>query len=167
LVEKPSYRRPHRVSTTDTPDFLTPTSIQALARYSLDSVAFRDRIPYVLDLLAGVTRSIDDESKGRRTPEFGMWWTQVDQTARQSIQEMRNAELKQMVSRTVQHYDTVMNAQAADYPNLVVNNGDTVTTVVWTFNEGELHGRPVLDTLQDYLRHVGDLVVEAERRLSQ
>jgi hypothetical protein len=49
-----------------------------LERHSFDTTEFRDRIPYVLDLLAGVTRTIDDESRGHRTPQFvlgGQEWT--------------------------------------------------------------------------------------------
>jgi hypothetical protein len=45
-----------------------------LAHCSNNPVAFRDRIPYVLDLLAGVTRTIHAESSGHRTPEFAAWW---------------------------------------------------------------------------------------------
>jgi hypothetical protein len=54
----------------------------------------------VLDLLAGVTRTIAAESSGYRTPAFGAWWEGVDRSAQQTIQEMRNAELKELVSRT-------------------------------------------------------------------
>lgn len=35
-----------------------------------DEAGFRDRLPYVLDLLAGVTRCIESESKGSRTTQF-------------------------------------------------------------------------------------------------
>jgi hypothetical protein len=136
-----------------------------LARHTLDSVAFRDRIPYVLDLLAGVTRTIHAESSGHRTPEFGTWWASVDRSAQQSIQEMRNAELKELISRTAAHFDTHINVSAADFPDLRVNDGDTVTRVTWAFNGGALHGKPVLDTLRDYLQEVTAVLEEAERRL--
>ena len=43
--------------------------------------AFADRLPYVLDLLAGVTRLIDECSKGSRTPEFSQWWKTTDRSA--------------------------------------------------------------------------------------
>jgi hypothetical protein len=39
-----------------------------LGRHSLDLEALRDRLPYVLDLLAGVRRTIRAESRGRPTP---------------------------------------------------------------------------------------------------
>jgi hypothetical protein len=71
-----------------------------LARHSADLDALRDRLPYVLDLLSGVTRSIDAENKGRRTPAFSAWWKTVDRSAQQAINEMRNAELKELVTGT-------------------------------------------------------------------
>ena len=73
-----------------------------LNRHVDDEVAFRDRLPYVLDLLAGVTRCIDSESKGHRTSQFGSWWKATDRTARDAIQELRNAELKRAESRAKQ-----------------------------------------------------------------
>ena len=38
-----------------------------LARHSADVDALRDRLPDVLDLLSGVTRVIDAESRGHRS----------------------------------------------------------------------------------------------------
>jgi hypothetical protein len=121
--------------------------------------------PHVLDLLAGVTRTINAESSGHRTPEFGAWWVTVDRSAQQVMQEMPNAELKELVTRTAGHYETEINVSAADYPDLRVNDGDTVTRVSWTFHGGGLHGKPVLETLHDYHKYVGELVDEAERKL--
>jgi hypothetical protein len=43
--------------------------------------------------LAGVTRTIDAESSGHRTPTFAAWWEGVDRSAQQTIQDVRNAEL--------------------------------------------------------------------------
>jgi hypothetical protein len=53
-----------------------------LAGHGADSVDFRDRIPYVLDLLAGVTRTLDAESRGDRTARFSAWWTTLDRQSR-------------------------------------------------------------------------------------
>jgi hypothetical protein len=137
-----------------------------LARHSLDSVGFRDRIPYVLDLLAAITRTINGESSGHRTPEFGAWWADVDRSVQRVIQQMRNAELKELVSLTILDHKSEVNVSAADYPDLRVNDGDTVTRVVWVFDGGALDGRPVLETLHEYLSHAAELVEEAERRLT-
>jgi hypothetical protein len=136
-----------------------------LGRYSADLDALRDRLPYVLDLLSGVTRSIDAESKGRRTPAFSAWWKTVDRSAQQAIKEMRNAELKELVTLTAAHIDVEINVRAADYPGRNVADGDTLTTISWVFDGGSLHGQPVFETLRDYLRHVSGLIEEAERRL--
>jgi hypothetical protein len=71
-----------------------------LARHSPDVDALRDRLPYVLDLLSGVTGVIDAESRGHRSMVFSTWWHTVDRSAQEAIQEMRNAELKRLESRT-------------------------------------------------------------------
>jgi hypothetical protein len=136
-----------------------------LARHSADVDALRDRLPYVLDLLSGVTRMIDTESRGRRTPAFSTWWDAVDRSAQQAIQEMRNAELKRLESPTTLSATTKTTVRAADYPDLRVADGDTVTRITWVFDGGELHGRPVFETLRDYLQRVIVLVEEAEQRL--
>jgi hypothetical protein len=117
-----------------------------LERHRNDMTAFSDRLPYVLDLLAGVTRMIGAESSGHRTPVFGAWWGGVDRSAQEAIQEMRNAELKELVSRTA----------AARW----------FVAVAWIFTGGALHERPVLETLRDYLQQVTALLEEAERKLA-
>jgi len=70
-----------------------------LTNHVEDEIAFRDRLPYVLDLLAGVTRRINEESKGRRTKQFDSWWQTTDRQMQASIQELRHAELKRAESR--------------------------------------------------------------------
>jgi hypothetical protein len=79
---------------------------------------------------------------------------------------MRNAELKELVSRTAAQIEVGVNVRAADYPELPVNDGDTVTTISWAFNGGALHGQPVLKNLRSYLQHVTALLEEAERKLA-
>jgi uncharacterized protein YukE len=137
-----------------------------LARHAANTGALRDRLPYVLDLLSGVTRTIEAERKGHRTPAFSSWWKSVDRSAQQAIHEMRNAELKELVTRTVADIHVEINVRAADYPGRNVADGDTLTTISWVFDGGKLHGQPVFETLRSYLRHVSDLVEEAERRLA-
>ena len=137
-----------------------------LIRHAHDTVALRDRIPYVLDLLAGVTRSIDVESKGQRTPEFAAWWADVDRSKQQEIHEMRNAELKRLESRTAAHVELGINVRAADYPDLRVSDGDTVTRINWAFKGGAFNGQPVLETLRNYLQEVTELLKEAEQKLT-
>jgi len=136
-----------------------------LARHSADVDALRDRLPYALDLLSGVTRMIDTESRGHRTTAFSTWWDAVDRSAQQAIQEMRNAEVKRLESRTTLSATTKTAVRADYYPNLRVANGDTVTRISWVFGGGAIHGHPVLETLRDYLQQVTELLHEAERRL--
>jgi hypothetical protein len=52
--------------------------------------------------------------------------------------------------------------RAADYPNLPVNDGDTVTKFAWVFVGGKFHGQEVLPTLRDYLDHTEQLIDKAE-----
>jgi hypothetical protein len=86
-----------------------------------------DQIPYLLDLADGVTRMINEETDRRRTPAFRMWWANQDRSAQWAIHEMRTAELKRLERRTDAGVMSWTNLRAADYPNLRVNDGDTVT----------------------------------------
>jgi hypothetical protein len=90
----------------------------------------------VLDLLAGVTRTIDTESRGHRTPAFAAWWREVDRSAQQTMQEMRNAELKDGVSQTAAHIEVWIGASAANDPGLRANDGAAVTRISWVFDGG-------------------------------
>jgi hypothetical protein len=137
-----------------------------LERQSHDTTDFRDRLPYVLDLLAGVTRTIDTESRGQRTPAFAAWWRGVDRSVQQTIQEMRNAELKELESRTSAHIEVQIGVNASNYPDLRANDSGSVTGISWVFNGGALDGQPVLQILRDYLQQVAALLEEAERRLA-
>jgi hypothetical protein len=134
-----------------------------LADYSNNPVAFRDRIPYVLDLLAGAPSTPRAAAIGRPSSRRG--GPTADRSAKQSIHEMRNAELKELRSLTAAQIHTVTGVSAADYPDMRVNDGDTITRVTWVFNGGASHGQPVLKTLRDYLQQVSELVGEAEERL--
>jgi hypothetical protein len=137
-----------------------------LVRHAHDTVALRDRIPYVLDLMDGVTRTINAESKGCRTPEFVTWWATVDRSAQQVIHEMRVAELKELRSRTASHVEVEVNVRAIDYSDLLVSDGDTVTRISWVFDGGAFHGQPVFGTLRDYLQKATELLEEAKRKLA-
>jgi hypothetical protein len=137
-----------------------------LERHNNDTTDFRDRLPFVLDLLAGITRMIDTESRGHRTPAFAAWWSRVDRPAQHTIQEMRNAELKELEPRTSAHIEVHIGVSAADYPDLWANDGGSVTRISWVFNGGALDGQRVLVTLRDYLRKVTALLDEAERQLA-
>jgi len=57
-----------------------------------DETCRQDQIPYLLDLADGVTRMMDRETTGHRTPAFGMLWANQDRSAQQAIHEMRTAD---------------------------------------------------------------------------
>lgn len=91
------------VTATDVDDVLPRTrKALAQARRQLndlqsrrdDIVGFRDLLPYVLDRLLNVWRSIETESRGRRTPAFGTWWKGQLAGNREWVASLRNIELK-------------------------------------------------------------------------
>ena len=138
-----------------------------LSRHAGDEVDFRDRLPYVLDLLAGVTRCIDSESKGHRTTHFATWWSTTDRTMRNVIQELRNAELKRAESRAkqevrveMQRYgeplaaDTAVKGVPMDAKALTGSQFSIVVSTEWRFTGGDLDGRPVLPALAQII-HAG------------
>lgn len=138
-----------------------------LIRHGTDSVAFRDRLPYVLDLLAGVSRAIDEGSRGSRTRDFSEWWSTEPIPRRGDFASLRNAELKALKQQTSAHWDVVINASAADYPGEMVSDGDTVTRVVWVWADGPFKDEQVVPVLQRYFLAVKAAVTTAEHLLRQ
>ncbi|WP_433498130.1 hypothetical protein ACQP1K_24995 [Sphaerimonospora sp. CA-214678] len=140
--------------------------------YIQDEVAFRDRLPYVLDLLAGVTRSIADESKGQRSNKFSAWWNGIDRSIQKEITELRHAELKRIESRTEarvnvdlvtpipQPEPTRMTVEA-----LAANVIHIQVSLEWRFKGGAFDEKPVIDTLEAYWRTARDILAKAEKLL--
>jgi hypothetical protein len=91
----------------------------------------------------------------------------VDRSAQLEIQEMRNAELKELVSRTRVDMQTLTNMRAADYPGLPVNDGDTGYLHTWVFAGGRFDGYSVQVTLERYLDHAEKLIEKAESLMDQ
>jgi hypothetical protein len=141
--------------------------LQDLKQHESSPIDFLDRLPYVLDLLAGVTRTIDKESKGSRTASFSAWWPALAIKLREEITRLRDAELKGLDPQTGRDIDVVVNALAADYPDRSVNDGDSVVTWTWVFSEGQLKKQAVLPVLEQYLSELRQILAEAETRLGQ
>ena len=141
-----------------------------LSRHADDEVAFRDRLPYVLDLLAGVTRCINSESKGSRTIQFANWWNTVDRTMQAAIQELRNAELKRAESRTTAQVKVEMirpdpqPVRMNAHP-LIASQFSIVASTDWQFIGGDLDGKPVLPALVQYWNDVSGILAKAEALL--
>ena len=129
--------------------------------------ALLDRLPYVLDLLAGVTRTIDRESKGQRTDAFAAWWSSVDRSLGKSLTDIRNSELKALESRSRLSQTTALSVKATDYPRMRVADGDTVTIITWQFVNGPLNGESVIPVLKGYLDTLGEVLRDAEEKLAQ
>jgi hypothetical protein len=134
-----------------------------LGDHAEDKVGFQDRVPYVLDLLAGVTRCVNDESKGCRTSQFASWWQATDRRVQSAIQDLRNAELKRVESRTrpqVRVELTPPNPQPVNMTveELTASQFHIDAFTEWQFTGGEFDGKPVLPTLDEYWHEVGQIV---------
>ncbi len=144
-----------------------------LKKYEYDRTGFLDRLPYVLDLLWGVTRTINKESKGKRTIAFSTWWTTLSVQLQAEIERLRHAELKALESQTGRLIDVVIydasgvSDSVGRYEGRPVNPDDTAVTITWVFSGGPLDQQPLLPVLEQYLNNLGSILADAESRLAQ
>jgi hypothetical protein len=147
-----------------------------LSRREDDEVAFQDRLPYVLDLLAGVTRCINDESRGHKTAKFCDWWNTVDRTMQKAIHELRNAELKRAESRAEAevklefdppHLKSIRTGVRMDVEELTANQFSIIVSTQWRFIGGDLDGKSVLPALAQYWNEVSRVLATAEELLQR
>ncbi len=136
-----------------------------LVRYHGDELLFPDLLAYVLELLLSVSRMIQEESKGRRTATFADWWDSEPLADRQKIEHLRHAELKRGEVHSAPRVTTVVNAQPADFPDLLVNVGDSVSTMTWFWQDGPFAQEQVMATVQTYLAELQVAHAKAERLL--
>ncbi len=183
------------MTVNETEGGLLPEARRALAqaRRVLDELvakqdtpqSYRDHLPYVLDRLDNVWRTIDAESKGARTPAFGAWWAeQRDNTDRRAIKELRNGELKRNVP-------SAGHAQVFKMPGTIRVNEDgsvqvlrddgspvpvgpdgtlevqpaVYTTTRWTFSVPGIEGREVQPTLETLYRRLAETTLPTAERL--
>lgn len=150
---------------------------------------FRFILPLVLDHAVAVTRTIDKESKGRRTHGFGAWWKEVDQEERLAIQELRNAELKEQERRSGRHIgisltDTVIfddsvsgvvlgpdgelhavTGTPQQHTYVPPRTEGVETTTEWVFRGGAFDGQAVIPTLQRRLGRLRDEILPKAEEL--
>lgn len=141
---------------------------------STDEHAFGDRLPYVLDLLAGVRRQIDEGLKPI-PPALAVWWNEQRTPRREAITSMRNAELKryerQAKRTSITHTNSSAGTLRTSYSDgrpereQSINAGDTVVIATgWKFVGGHFDGQEVLRVLTDEHADLGKLIREAETR---
>jgi hypothetical protein len=65
-----------------------------LATLNDDNRAYRDQLPFALDGLLHVWRTINKETQGRRSQAFGNWWKTQLEGNHDSIRRLRNIEMK-------------------------------------------------------------------------
>lgn len=150
--------------------------LQDLAAHSesTNKNAFPDRLPYVLDLLAGVRRQISEHKP--IPPGFTSWWNQQRTPHREAITSMRNAELKsyerQSRRTSVSHTNSsagTLETRTSDgilIRRTPINAGDTVVIFTgWRFAGGYFDGQEVLRVLSAELADLNTLNHDAESRL--
>lgn len=139
-----------------------------LIKHYGDPVGFLDRLPYVLELLLGVSRKINEESKGRRTQAFEEWWGSEPLELRRDIERLRHAELKALRQHATEHTETRTNVSAADYPaEWRIGDGDTFSSVMWFWSDGPFAGEHVPGALQRHLVDLRLALSKAETLLRQ
>jgi hypothetical protein len=148
---------------------LLPTNEQSVQEY-------RDFIPYVLDRLDNVWRTIDSESKGKRTPAFASWWREQYTPSRQMLKALRNAELKQGVQSTRKRsrFRGLGHIRIREDGRVTVHGEDgsevrELTAVEveskWDFNVLGLEDRPVQEVLEEVVSRLDAEVVPTAERL--
>jgi hypothetical protein len=131
---------------------------------SEDEYAFEDRLPYVLDLLAGVRRQINVYIP--RIGPVAEWWKTERTASREAITEMRHAQLKRLESDAQQQVYSRTAAPAGTFKGKPTNSGDTLVWLDWKFTSGYFEGQEVLSVLFFHLTDLETLIEEAEGRLS-
>ena len=143
---------------------------------------YRDHVPYVLERLDHVWRTIDAESRGRRTPEFGEWWAGQTTSTRNAIKWLRNQELKHGVQSTrkrsrfaVQgfmrvHENGRMTWHREDGSEIEpgpqgVEVSAKETESLWDFAVPGLEDQPVQDLLETVYTNLADRVLPTAERL--
>lgn len=144
---------------------------------------YRDFIPYVLDRLEHVWRTIEYESKGKRTQPFGAWWAEQRQGNRHSVSVLRNAELKRGEKSTRRrtefkvpgyiqvHEDGRITAHRQDGSEIPRGpEGITVEPAVavrsgWEFAVAGLDDRPAQEVLETVYRRLADETLPTAERL--
>jgi len=142
-----------------------------LARHAndADDRAFEDRLPYVLDLLAGVRRQIDQCITQRKdgSAEVDLWWAAEKTADRKAINDMRNAQLKRLERGSERRQQTHTNVSAGTFNGHPINSGDTISWYGWRFTSGRFVGKEVLSILLAELQDLEDLIETAESRLTK
>jgi hypothetical protein len=129
----------------------------------IDQQAFEDRLPYVLDLMAGVRRQIDEQ-----IPKGGAaaaWWRGQMTVARDAITQMRHAQLKRLESTAQRQTYSHSMSSAGTFNGKPVNAGDSIVWWQWYFVGGHFDGQDVLAVLSAQLDDLASLIRDAEARL--
>jgi hypothetical protein len=156
-----------------------------LAKRELSREGYSDQVPYALDRLDNVWRTIHEESEGWRTHEFGAWWKQQNTRTRESVRVLRNHALKSGITYTrvtmtapipgfirvnEDKSITILDEDGSEVPqqssDYLVAPPARVTEAHWEYTAPGLEGRSVQGVLETVYTVLADQVLpEAERLL--
>lgn len=148
---------------------------------------FRDAVPYALDRIDNVWRTINTESRGSRTRAFASWWaSEESHPNRVAVRRLRNLELKEnrLTTRAEDVYkgenllvvraDGTRDAQRPDGSMLPLDSDGTVNlgeasfeSTEWSFIFRGIDDRPIQDILDTLLHDLETRVLPAAERLLQ
>jgi hypothetical protein len=143
-------------------------------------------LPFVLDRLANVCRSINEETKGRRSADFSSWWDQLkNDPDLTTLTGARNDELKastRTTSGTIDlhipggptwHIESVeVTVTAHDgttqtvSPRYTTESSENAVETL-TFTVGAWAGREVMSVLEEMLDRLDSDVVPTAERLAK
>jgi hypothetical protein len=152
---------------------------------------FRGRFVSATGMVQRIGSIIDDETRGHRTPEFGMWWkeTQSDPVFA-FMQDVRNAEFKRGEARQAAHHYVTLGGVVEPEGALsfkVIQGGEVIqegsaepsepmtrpsplppvpNRVEWSFTGGHYDGQEVLSVVDRYLAWLRDDVLPTAERLT-
>jgi hypothetical protein len=178
-----------RVGVAVAPEHTTPLpesrAALAQARRLLDQLPdkedsleeYRDLIPYALDRLDNVWRTINEESEGQRTQQFAAWWAEQRTRTRDSVKVLRNYELKRNVQLTRKrsrfkfpgtmqiHKDRTITYHHEDGSEVEGIPTFIHTESRWDFNVPGLEDRPVQEVLETVYTVLAERVLPTAERL--
>jgi hypothetical protein len=169
-------------------------AVEELRAAKNDSELFRDRCVSTMGMVLRVGSIVDDETRGNRTPEFGMWWAETkSDPLHVFMQDVRNAEFKRGEARQAAHHYVTL-GEAVEVESAlsitVIQGGKVVQQggvpeepapriepspaptdshrIEWFFRGGgEFDNHEVLSTIDRYLAWLREEVLPTAERLQK
>ncbi len=160
--------------------------IDDLGAGAQDRHAVNDRLPYVLDLLAGVTRTINKYPGSQRPEAFTLWWKTLRPAHHEELTQLRHAALKgleRVAQREITVYLPTQGPAHVELPGPVrmvvgeeltvrLRHTDTPGSVTqqrseaWVFSQGPYRGQHVMTALREHLNRLGEVILAGDALLN-